>query len=121
MGLAAIGLYGGSAMGDCPATGTGLLCCTVAAAGAGCEFVASSIAPFLQNLVDNVGFSRYVEMRDLLSDVIYVLCKLDMRGSGPCKIPNFPFGDGCVPSGLPVRQQAGFNPLFKLDSLAPLV
>ena len=35
--------------------------------------VASSVAPFLQNLVDNVGLSRYVEMRDLLSDVIYVL------------------------------------------------
>ena len=60
-------------------------------------------------------------MRDLLSDVIYDLGKLDMRGSGPCKIPNFPSGDGCVPSGLPVRQQAGFDPLFKLDFLAPLV
>ena len=100
-------------MGDCLAAGTGLLCCTVTAAGAGCEVVASSVAPFLQNLVDNVGLSRYVEMRDLLSDVIYVLGKLDMRGSGPCKIPM----DGCVPTGLPVRQQAG----FKLDSLAPLV
>ena len=121
MGLAASGLYGGSATGDCPAAGTGLLCRTVTAAGAGCEFVASRIAPFLQNLVDNVGLSRYVEMRDLLSDVIYVLGKLDMRGSGPCKIPNIPSGDGCVPSGLPVRQQAGFDPLFKLDSLAPLV
>ena len=121
MGLAAIVLYGGSVTGVCPAAGTGLLCCTVTAAGAGCGFVASSVAPFLQNLVDNVGSSRYVEMRDLLSDVIYVLGKLDMRGSGPCKIPNFPSGDGCVPSGLPVRQQAGFDPLFKLDSLAPLV
>ena len=90
-------------------------------AGAGCEFVASSIAPFLQKLVDNVGLSRYVEMRDLLSDVIHVFGKLDMRGSGPCKIPNFPSGDGCVPSGLPVRQQVGFDPLFKLDFLAPLV
>ena len=60
VGLAAIGLYGGSATGDSPAAGTGLLCCTVAAAGAGCEFVASSVAPFLQNLVDNVGLSRYV-------------------------------------------------------------
>ena len=104
MGLAASGLYGDSAIGDCPAAGTGLLCCTVIAAGAGCEFVTSSIAPFLQNAVDSVGLSRYVEMRDLLSDVIYVLCKLDMRGSGPCKIPNFPSGDGCVPSGLTVRQ-----------------
>ena len=60
-------------------------------------------------------------MRNLLSDVIFVLGKLDMRGSGPCKIPNFPSGDGCVPSGLSVRQQAGFDPLFKLDFLAPLV
>ena len=57
MGLAAIGLYGGSAMGDCPAAGTGLLCCIVTAAGAGCEFVASSVALFLQNLVDNVELS----------------------------------------------------------------
>ena len=61
-----------------------------------------------------------MEMRDLLSDVIYVLGKLDMRGCDPYKIPNFPSGDGRVPSG-PVRQQAGFSPLFKLDSLAPLV
>ena len=121
MGLAASGLYGGSATADCPAAGTGLSCCTVTAAGAGCEFVASSVAPFLQNLVDNVGLSRCVEMRDLLSDFIFVLGKLDMRRSGPCKIPNFPSGDGYVSSGLPVRQQAGFYPLFKLDSLAPLV
>ena len=107
--------------GDRPAAGTGLLCRTVTAAGAGCEFVAGSIAPFLQDLVDNVGLSRYGEMRDLLSDVIYVLGKLDMRGSCPCKIPNFPSGEGCVPSGLPVRQQAGFDPLIKWDSLAPLM
>ena len=33
VGLAAIGLYGGSAMGDCPAAGTGLLSRTVTAAG----------------------------------------------------------------------------------------
>ena len=55
--MAAIGLYNSSATGDCPAAGTGLLCCTVTAAGAGCEFVASSVAPFLQNLVDNVRLS----------------------------------------------------------------
>ena len=90
MGLAAIGLYGGSATGDCLAAGIGLLCGTVAAAGAGCEFVACSIAEFLQNLVDNVRLSRYVDMRDLLSDDIYVLGKLDIMGSGPCKIPKFP-------------------------------
>ena len=39
----------------------------------------------------------------------------------PVGIPNFPSGDGRVPSGMSVRQQAGFDPLFKLDSLAPLV
>ena len=88
--LAAIGLYNSSATSDCPAAGTGVSCCTVTAAGAGCEFVANNVAPFLQNLVDNVRLSRFVEMRDLLSDVRYVLGKLDMRGSGPCKIPNFP-------------------------------
>ena len=81
----------------------------------------NNVAPFLQNLVDNVRLSIYIEMRDLLSDVIYILGKLDIRGSGPCKIPNFPSGDGRVPSGLPVRQQAGFDPLFKWDSLSPLV
>ena len=72
MNLAAIGLYDSSATADCPAAGTGVLCCTVTAAGAGCEFVASSVAPFLQNLVNNVRLSRYVEMRNLLSDVIYI-------------------------------------------------
>ena len=71
VGLAASGLYDSSATGNCPAAGTGLSCCTVTAAGAGCEFVASSIALFLQNLFDNVGLSRFVEMKDLLSDVIY--------------------------------------------------
>ena len=55
VGLAASGLYGGSAMGDCPAAGTGLLCCTVTAAGAGCELVASSVAPFLQNWLTMLG------------------------------------------------------------------
>ena len=35
----------------------------------------------------------------------------------PVKFQTFP----CEPSGLPVRQQAGFDPLFKLDSLALLV
>ena len=33
---------------------------------------------------------------------------------GPAKYS----GDGHVPSGLPVRQQAGFNLLFKWDSLS---
>ena len=47
VGLAASGLYGDSAMCDSPAAGTGLLCRTVTVAGAGCEFVAGSIAPFL--------------------------------------------------------------------------
>ena len=75
MNLAAVGLYDSSATGDCPVAGTGVLCCTVRA---GCEFVANNVAPFLQKLVDNVRLSRYVEMRDLLSDVTYVLGKLDM-------------------------------------------
>ena len=35
----------------------------------------------------------------------------------PVKFQTFP----CVPSGLPVGQQAGFDPMLKLDSLAPLV
>ena len=85
----------------------------------GCEFVANNVAPFLQNLVGNVRLSQYVEMRDMLIDVIYIFGKLDMRGSGPSKIPNFPSGDGRVPSGLPVRQQAGFDLLFKWDFLSP--
>ena len=68
---------------------------------------------------DNVRLSRYVEIRDLLIDVIHVLGKLDMRGSGPCKIPNNPSGDGCAPLDLPVRQQTGFN--LKWDSLSPVV
>ena len=42
VGLAASGLYDSSAIGDCPAAGVS--CCTVTAAEAGCEFVASSIA-----------------------------------------------------------------------------
>ena len=54
MESAAIGLYNSSATGDCSAAGTGILCCTVTSAGAGCEFVANSVAPFLLNLVDNV-------------------------------------------------------------------
>ena len=99
----------------------GISCGTVTAAVAGCEFVANNIAPFLQNLVGNVSLSQYIEMRDLLIDVIYIFGKLDMRGSGPSKISNFPSGDGRVPSGLPVRQQADFDPLFKWDSLTPLV
>ena len=57
MNLAAIGLYDSSAMGDCPAARTGLSCCTVTAAGAGCEFATNNVAPFLQNLVDNVRLS----------------------------------------------------------------
>ena len=58
-----------SATGDCPAAGTGVSYCTVTDSGAWCEFVANNVAPFLQNLVDNVRLSRYVEMRDLLGDV----------------------------------------------------
>ena len=42
-------------------------------------------------------------------DDIYVLDMLDIPG------------DPRVPSGLPVRQQAGFDPLFKWDSLSRLV
>ena len=57
MNLVAICLYDSSAMGDCPVAGTGVLCCSVTAAGAGCEFVTNNIAPFLQNLVDNVTLS----------------------------------------------------------------
>ena len=55
------GLYGGSAMGGRPAAGSGLLCCIVAVAEAGCELVASSVALFLQQwwirwmMVNNCG------------------------------------------------------------------
>ena len=52
------GLYGGSATGDCPAAGTPAAVTVQHKSPVGCEFVASSIARFLQNLVDNVGLSR---------------------------------------------------------------
>ena len=54
-----------------------------------------------QNLVDKVMLGRYVEIRDLLMDDAYVLGQLDI------------LGDPHVPSGLPVRQQAGFDPLIE--------
>ena len=118
--LAAICFYNSSATGDCPAACTGVSCCTVTAAGAGYEIVAGNIAAFLKNLFDIVGLSRYVEMRDLLTDVVYVLGRLDMRGSGPCKIQNFPSGDRTLPSGLPVRQQAGLRYTVLMGFLIPI-
>ena len=57
MNLAATGLYDSSATGDRTAAGTGISCCTVTAAGARCEFVANNVAPFLQNMVDDVRLS----------------------------------------------------------------
>ena len=45
---------------------------------------ATALAPFLQNLVDKVRLGRYVEMRDLLMDDIYVLCQLDILGIHMC-------------------------------------
>ena len=41
--LAAISLCDGFATGDCPTAGTGISCCTVTAAGAGCECVTNNL------------------------------------------------------------------------------